>query len=160
MDALATVATIPTIAFALVIAIVVTMFRRLVEIRWPTLSDKTPITKGQMIWEKLILPGVPVIFGVAFCVIASPEYFDYPPIAAKNLLSRVIYGVVIGWFADFGYRAFVFFLKRKWNVEMPGASDAPGPSEEAWKPFKAPSMDPPPVVHEEHHEEERREEKK
>lgn len=145
MASLEDVLSLPTIGFALVIAIITTMFRRLVEIRWPTLSKKTATSRGQMIWEKLVLPGVPVAFAVAFCLIAKPTHFDYPAVAAKNTLSRVIYGVVIGWFADFGYRAVVFFLKKKWNVSMPGASDAPGPTDEARRPV-AVKPDAVPVV--------------
>lgn len=147
MASLDDVLSLPTIGFALVIAIVTTMFRRIVEIRWPTLSKKTTPSSSQMVWEKLILPGVPVVFAVVFCCVATPTHFDYPAIAAKNMVSRVIYGIVIGWFADFGYRAVVFFLKKKWNVQMPGASDAPGPTDEARKPLAVKPADPPPVVH-------------
>jgi len=146
MDALDNVVTVPTIGFALVIAIVTTMFRRLIEIWWPTLSKKTPTSPAQMVWEKLVLPGVPVVLAIAFCLIASPKQFAYPDIASKTLLSRVIYGIVVGWFADFGYRAFVFFLKKKWNVSLPGASDAPGPTDDANKPVKPPPLDPPPAA--------------
>lgn len=137
MAALDDVATSATVGFALVIAIITTMFRRLVELRWPSLSNKTPLTREQRIWEKLVLPSVPVLFAVTFCLFAQPKQFSYPLVAERTLLSRVIYGVVVGWFADFGYRAVVFFLKRKWNIAMPGASDAPGPVDVVPAPYTA-----------------------
>ena len=145
MASLDDVATLPTIGFALVIAIITTMFRRIVELRWPTLSKVTAKTPGQMVWEKLALPAVPVLFAVTFCLVAKPSHFDYPAVAAKNLLSRIIYGICVGWFADFGYRALIFFFKKKWNVEMPGASDAPGPTPEARKAVNPPPAPPPEV---------------
>lgn len=146
MEALDSVATVPTIGFALGVAISTFFVRRVCELIWPTLSDKTAETTAQRVWERLALPFMPVVLGIIFSMAVGPKYFDYPMVALRSVLSRVIYGVVVGWFADFGYRALVFFLKKKWNVALPGASDAPGPTPEANKPVPLPPVVPPPEV--------------
>jgi hypothetical protein len=144
MDALDGVITEATIILALCVAIIMEIVRRLCEFRWPSLSKGTPPTREQMAWEKLILPTLPVVICAVFCLLAKPAHFHYPEVAAKSVLSRVLYGIGTGWFSAWGYRALMFFLQRKWNVAPPGESVRPAATKEASKPVDVPAAPPPP----------------
>ena len=125
MDALESILTTSTVLLALAVSIVTMLARRGVELRWPTLTDKTPLTKEQVVWEKLLLPTLPVVLCVAFVLLVKPTLFDYPAAATRSTYARVLYGIGTGWFAEYGYKAVTFFIKKKWNIAAPGDSTPP-----------------------------------
>ena len=140
MDALDTVATVPTIGLSLAIAIATLMTRRAVEFALPSLSKKTAPTREQQFWEKLALPMLPILLCVLFCSLVSPSYFDYPAVALKSTVSRIVYSVLVGWFSTWTYSIVTFLIMKKWNV----SSSLAGPSPVETSKDIAMSSDPPP----------------
>jgi len=152
MNTLGDLLTIPTGCLIVVLAVMTLLLRRLIEALWPTLSNKTPLTRSQRVWEQFGLPALPAALGTLFCLLVGPSLYPYPAIAATPALSRVLYGFTLGWFSSGGYRGISALLLKKWNVSLPGISDRPPAlddsrlpkSERATLPPPPPSPFPPP----------------
>ena len=107
-----------TALFAVAISIVTTGFRRFVELLWPALSSKTPITVAQRFWEGLILPFLPAVLGALGAGFLAG--YPFPALVLVSVSARVIYGLAVGWFSASIYEAVQFFVKKKWNIPAPG----------------------------------------
>ncbi len=92
--------------------------RRIGEVVAPTLSPKTPLTTAQNVWERLVLPVVPVLYGVVL-VHLVPE-FGYPELL-KTARSRWVFGGLVGFFSEWLYRYLKNLLLSRLKVEAPGA---------------------------------------
>jgi len=123
--------TMPTASLLLGIYILSFALRRFFESIWPMLSSKTPTTIYERVWEEFILPTMPALLGLVFCLSCPPRLFPYPAVVAASWVSRALYGLGVGWFAAWGYRVVTSILKKKWNIPFPGDSDPPpGPPKE------------------------------
>jgi hypothetical protein len=109
----------------LVLGIYITAFalRRLVEALRPDLGDKTPLTRGQRVWEEFVLPTLPPALGLAFCLLCPPALFAYPDVVIGSRVSRGLYGLSVGWFATWGYHVVKALVQKRWNIPFP--DDAP-----------------------------------
>jgi hypothetical protein len=125
MNKLDDILTIPTLCLIIVLAVLTLLVRKLAEAVWPVLSDKTPLTMAERVWEEFALPACPAIMGTLFCWLITPIYYPYPAVACVTTLSRVLYGFSLGWFSSGGYRGISAVLKKKWNVSLPGDTDPP-----------------------------------
>jgi hypothetical protein len=128
MNKLDDILTVPTACLIVVLAVLTLLIRRLVEALWPTLSNATPVSRAQRVWEMFFLPALPALLGTLFCLVVSPQYYPYPPVASVTRLSLVLYGFALGWFSSGGYRGISAVLKKKWNLSLPGDSDPPPPN--------------------------------
>ncbi len=113
----------------LLLGLYVTSFaiRRLCEAIWPTLSDKTPLTRAERVWDEFVLPTLPALLGLVFCLSCPPTLFAYPEVVKATWVSRALYGLGTGWFAAWGYRVIKGVLKQKWNIPFPDDSLPPSP---------------------------------
>ena len=128
MNKLDDILTVPTLCLIVCLAVLTLLIRRLAEALWPTLSSTTPLSRAQRVWEMFLLPALPALLGTLFCLIVSPQYYPYPPVASVTHLSLVLYGFTLGWFSSGGYRGISAILKKKWNVSLPGDTDPPPPN--------------------------------
>src|ERR1700679_2807479 len=119
MNSLDQVLTVPTMCLIIVIAVLTLLARKLVEAVWPTLSDATPLTRAERVWEEFILPTLPAVLGTLFCAIVPPSMYPYPAVAVVTPLSRVLYGFALGWCSSSSYRSISAILKKKWNINLP-----------------------------------------
>ncbi len=140
---LESVLTWAVIGLALAIAIVVLIIRRITEFAFPAVSKNTPPTRIQQFWERIALPTLPSILCAAFCWIVPPSDFHYPTIA-QSLQSRIVCGIVVGWFASWGYSIITFLIFKKWNVASPLQSLPPDKTPESIKVVVVPASDPTP----------------
>ena len=110
---------LPTLLLVLGIYIVSFLIRRWSEAIWPTLSNKTPMSRAELIWEEAFLPSLPSLLGVLFCWLVPPTVYFYPVVVAASVPSRILYGLGTGWFSAWGYRVFKFIIQKKWNIPFP-----------------------------------------
>ena len=110
---------LPTAFLVLGIYITAFIIRRFAEAVWPTLSNKTPVSRAERVWEEAILPSLPAVLGVPFCILVPPKVYAYPAVVAASLPSRALYGMGAGWFSAWGYKVLKFVLQKKWNIPFP-----------------------------------------
>lgn len=122
MNKLEDLLSLPTLFLLLGIYIVAYGIRQFLESVWPTLSSKTATTVPERIWESFVLPVMPAVLGAVFCLVCPPRLFAYPAVAAATWVSRVLYGLVVGWFAAWGYAIISSIIKKKWNIPFPDGS--------------------------------------
>jgi hypothetical protein len=139
MNKLDDLLTIPTACLIIFLVALTMLTRRFVESFWPELSTKTPVTTRQRLWELFILPAIPAVLGMTFCLIVPASVWPYyPSVASATRLSLGIYGWALGWLSASAYQQISNVLKKKWNVELPGATgNTPAP------PADLPTASPP-----------------
>lgn len=125
MNTLDEVLTLPTAFLLLGIYIVAFGVRRFVEALWPTLSTATPTTVAERVWEEFVLPTLPALLGLAFCLLCPSKLFPYPAVVASSWVSKALYGLSTGWFAAWGYRVVKALLQKRWNIAFPDDSTPP-----------------------------------
>ena len=122
--------------YVLGVAIFIATFflRRLVENAAPWLKKQndvnsplvTYITTGARWWNEVILPVVPVVFGILAAFLNSDFFFD--GIGDKG--GKFLFAICVGWFSSFLYKALGRVLKQKLGKDLspPGIdSEAPPP---------------------------------
>jgi hypothetical protein len=92
--------------------------RRIVELAWPAVDRRTPLTTAQNVWERLLLPTLPVVFGVLL-VYLMPDY-AYPK-TLTGTRARMLFGAFVGFFSEWVYRYIKQILKERFKVEPPEA---------------------------------------
>lgn len=120
MEGLDNLLSFSTLGFAVMLTIVTVIFRRAMEVTWPTLSTKTPTTVAERVWEGFVLPFTPAFLG-AFLALVLRSY-PLPVIATVSWSSRVVFGLVIGYFSAAIYSGIRFWVKKRWNVPLPDDS--------------------------------------
>ena len=118
MDKITDIVDYSTGFFAIMLVIVAYGVRHLLEAIWPTLSTKTPLSVAQRVWEGVALPLAPALFGALLAPLMTT--YPFPHIVTATGGSRVVYGLVVGWFSSSFYAAVSFFVKKKWNIDIPG----------------------------------------
>ncbi len=118
MDKLDDIVSAPTAVFAIMLTVVTFMFRGLVEAVFPTLSSKTPTSVAQRVWEGPVLESTPALLGAALTPLLSTS-FPFPRVVTATTTSCIVYGLVIGWFSSSFYSGVSFFVRKKWNVDIP-----------------------------------------
>lgn len=113
--------------------------RRIVETAAPKVKQAAPETALAVTytnpwavwWNQVILYVIPVALGVVLSltikdwmpsVVTNAD--SAPPISKGGL---VIYGVLTGWFASFGYKVVRKALKQKTGIDLPSFSNPPPP---------------------------------
>jgi hypothetical protein len=74
-----------------------------------------------------VLPSFPALLGGVFCLVCPPRLFPYPAVVLASWVSRLLYGLGVGWFAAWGYRVVKSLLQKKWNIPFPDDSTPPAP---------------------------------
>ena len=107
--------------FALGIFVFSLFIRRGLEAVFPTLRKDTPLSRWQLVWEKLVLPSVPVVVGMllAVCVKSYP----YPELLS-TAGSRAIYGAVCGFFSSWAYKVLKAALVERFRIDLEKETDS------------------------------------
>lgn len=104
--------------------------RRIVEGIRPSLKKNTDCNQpgltytGQAArwWNEVILYALPVLFGIYAGTLQSEFFFG----ELKDKSSKIMVGLVIGWFSSFLYKLLKKVLLKKAGIDIsPGESDAP-----------------------------------
>jgi hypothetical protein len=125
------------IVFTLSIFVFTHFVRRILEAVFPTIRKDTPLSTWQNIWDKVLLPSLPVLVGILMAALAKS--WPWPPGLVK-WTSRAIMGGVLGFFSTWFYMIAKSIIKDKFKVDL----DAPVviPTMVPGKPA-APPADPP-----------------
>lgn len=115
-----------------VIVVIATFFiRRISEMLWPSIrmkasendprkSYETPMAEW---WNKVILYAIPPAIGGLIGTMPIP--FVFPPESFGTVGDKVIFGVMVGWFASFIYKVLRKMVTKTTGVELPGESGRP-----------------------------------
>lgn len=104
-----------TVVFSLGIFVAVLIFRKVVEGFYPSLSKSTPLTRGQQLWEGVVLPVLPPVLG-GFFALFTPELLQ-PSLTTMH--SQVVFGAVCGFLSTYAYMILKAILKKNFGVEEP-----------------------------------------
>jgi hypothetical protein len=123
--------------FTLSIFILTHFVRRIIEALVPTIRKDTPLSFLQNVWDKVLLPALPIIVGSLEAAMAKS--WPWPPGLSK-WTSRALLGMVLGFFSTWFYMIAKSIIKDKFKVDL----DAPVviPAMVPGKPA-APPADPP-----------------
>lgn len=127
-QAVAQLLALGTIVLAVSIYIVVFFTKLVVETGIPSLAKKadendadvTYETEFAKWWNKVILYALPVIYGALIGIFDIPFLFGED---IKTIGGRVLFGIVVGFFSGFFYKALRRIIGKKAGVEV---KDLPG----------------------------------
>jgi hypothetical protein len=98
----------PSIAFSFGVYVVTWIIRRMVE-------GFRPDVRLRPWWDKAILPILPPITGALAALAAT----SYPfPKFVESTSARILYGLTLGFFSAWGYRAVKLIAKKKLGVDL------------------------------------------
>jgi hypothetical protein len=119
MEELRTLLTTELLFFVLGILAFCFVVRRGVETAFPTLSTKTPETTAQRVWEKFILPTMPMFVGILFGIFISA--FPYPADMGRTWGTRAMFGAGCGFTSGWFYQVVKAIIFQRWQVPLPAA---------------------------------------
>lgn len=96
--------------------------RRVTEALFPTIRRDTPLTLAQRVWEKVLLPSIPVLVGIGLAVLVKS--WPWPPSVATPG-PRALVGAVSGFFSTWAYRVVKAIVKEKFKVDLDAEATLP-----------------------------------
>lgn len=118
----------------MVVVLIGTFFiRRIAELAFPKLKQAAPETAlavsytnpWSVWWNQVILYAIPVILGAVLALSITDWTPEGMPQISKPGLA--LYGVLLGWFASFGYKVLRKAFKQKTGIDLPSFSNPPPP---------------------------------
>lgn len=127
----------PATAYLTVMVIIGTFFaRRIVETAMPNLKKQSDANDPKQTykttfsrwWNEVILYAIPPGLGALSGLMEIALIHGEGDASIGSMSSRVIYGLVVGWFSSFLYKLLKKMAKKATGVDLPSASSPPPPA--------------------------------